>query len=479
MMVLKLFLCFLTVFGSLVTFSGSQDVCACCGEQVLRQNMTDCSDVATPASEDDLEFLKNFCLTWGIYHAGQDYNVFKLLILSEFQTSSMNYLKLPIANIDSCHTVLSSLEGLLYTLPLNQSSEYFNDLRRTTCFPGFDVLPEGDRLFKVPGAACFFERSNEFDEIYTFKQFNLTKMYSRTNVTTKIFFVRRPVSYVISSVDKIAPPMQIDKDFDRRYESYLPKKQSFGEFTVCNPTENLTPINIHLPVPERIFLDFHNFTFYPQLVKKMGTHSYYRTPATILTINDNAERKTIILNPYDNIFRYTKNATAISILIDPDLRNAIPPFYCLTAEIEGTWSTWKTTITSKIELDFGPIGNHTRKQFFLNGTKTSETCDLKLVNINLEQHQGIVILSLYEIYFYSGIVAGMVFFLILLCITVKCMGCVERTDFRKDWNTASEGMQTAGEFIKLRAAILGNQLIRVGDYICNVGTWVYQEIKEK
>uniref|UniRef100_A0A1B0C815 Uncharacterized protein n=1 Tax=Lutzomyia longipalpis TaxID=7200 RepID=A0A1B0C815_LUTLO len=451
-------------FATLATRTHCKEVCLCCGEEVLKQDLKNCNDVGRQITELEARGFLEFCLNNNNnYRGSPDYRFATML---QFDPQTLSTMFAPTYN---CFEAYNSLEGIIYRVPVN-GSELFKSLPSREYYMGIQEEYKGSNsaVIVVHGAV-----SNT-----TFEPFNPTTFPETDNIKRYFFVVRLPVSYKLLEVEDIG---EAPVPYWERYDSEdIP--ESAGEFSICNHEEDFVDLELTLTEPHMISLNFNNYTLFRTANGHLNRLPDSNIPS-IIEITDNDKQYIVGL---------TQNYAGVEYLVEnvhKVLTNrTIPPHECISGELMLIRKNRKRQIRAVIEVNLGTIaGFKDVIQLTKLGTvrSTNATYTIKDLFVdNVKHHRGVIIISYSTAWFILGMVVGIIFFGLLLLIVIKSISCVENLKISPDWERTNERTAEArvraaaiAEFTQEKAAILGDSLVRLGDYICNVGTWIYQEIK--
>ncbi|XP_059622688.1 uncharacterized protein LOC132265911 [Phlebotomus argentipes] len=477
----------LLILLSLATISRAAEVCLCCGEQVLKQDLKNCSDIARPASREEIDFLKNQCVflqrlnsypyDYNYHEYNYKYDDYKIATIRQFDVNSVNDIKIPGSN---CDAIFNSLEGLLYMVP-ESNSDLFRYIKSSGSFYGSVQVDEIG--LAVPGVFRTYNGLQDYaNSIFTpFKMYEKsykTQNATHRNYTRYVYFLRQPVSYKMTEIEDENTHFKPDW-MVQSFQRYDPNEyMSLGRFSVCNDDYTNRNYTLSINYDEEMEINVFQYQFYPQLQPQLDI--YQSQALSVLEYTDkDGDLRTVGLTKYHNEILYKTKAK-----ISASSEETVEPFQCASAEVFAKWSTELKEAKFLIEINFGSLGK------FKDVTEIKASGQIihrffsseMLSNRKVSSTNNIIVIIPYNTFFFLiGCVVGMIVFCLLLLIVIKSMGFIDKRDFKTDWERTSTWtsthFSTAAAFTKEKAEILGDRLVRLGDYLCNVGTWVYQEIK--
>ncbi|XP_055691534.1 uncharacterized protein LOC129794711 [Lutzomyia longipalpis] len=446
-------------FATLASITHCNEVCLCCGEEVLKQDLKNCNDVGTQISEAEARSLLDFCLNNKYYRRSPDYLFATML---QFDPETLSTLHAPTYN---CFEVYNSLEGIIYRVPVN-GSELFKRVSSYEYYMGIQEEYINPNLVErvVQGAISKT----------TFEPFDPNVFPQTENFSRYFYVVRLPVSYKLLDVEDIGEALV---PYWERYD-YEDIPESAGEFSICNHEDDFVDLELTLTEPHMIRLSFNNYTLFRTANDYLNRLPDSNIPS-IIELTDNDKQYIVGL---------TQSYVGIEYLVENEHKvltnRTIPPHECISGELMFIKKNRKRQIRAVIEVNLGTIAGF-KDVIQLTKLGTNATYTIKDLFVDkIKHHRGVIIISYSTAWFILGMVVGIIFFGLLLLIVIKSISCVENLKISPDWERTNERTAEArvraaaiAQFTQEKAAILGDSLVRLGDYICNVGTWIYQEIK--
>lgn len=294
-MLLKAFL----VLVFFATIAQASEVCLCCDDQIIKQNLTECADIARPATDEEQRFLLDYCLTKSLasYNKFSDY---KIAFFLDPITNTVTSFQFP--KEEHCHTMFNSLDGLLYVVP-ESDSKLFKVLRKTRdCYASILIEEEELQENKYHGTICYSDKASK--KAAPFKSFFCCYIPKKNNVnvTRLVYIVRRPTSYRITKVE----------DFGDAEEELISHRKddkvTFGKFSMCNPSVENMDFEVTFNHTVHTFMDFKNYTFFPRTYFKLGYYdfSWNKAPITIELQDPNNNTRLLKLDTsFDSIYLET------------------------------------------------------------------------------------------------------------------------------------------------------------------------------
>uniref|UniRef100_A0A1B0D537 Uncharacterized protein n=1 Tax=Phlebotomus papatasi TaxID=29031 RepID=A0A1B0D537_PHLPP len=399
---------------------------------------------------------------------------YKLAFLEQFDVNSVSSFGLPTRN---CQSSFNSLDGLLYLVPESTSDLFYRFQYTNRCYAGLQIEDRNGEQVRVPGVMCY----SQYDrDVVNFKAFSETYMPETTNITRYMYFVRQPIFYKMTKISY--------KKGDR-LNVYPVFEKNLGQYTMCNDADTEEKFTITINYKKIIDFDFESYKLFPCLYSELESDDGFNRfndvnlPGLFEILdkdNNYAPRKIPISRSCIDNLPYTSN-----IQIKVDLGTTIPPHSCASAKGKVLIRRYDTQINATFNVHLANMGNFTDHTTLRKSATIIEyeKEDVILDDIKISGRNSIIIIiPLYVAYLILGCVVGMIFFCLLLFTVIKSMNYVDKANFRDNWYRTSErfsaAASNAAEFTKAKGAILGDKLIRLGDYICNVGHWIYLEIEK-